>query len=170
MADNNHLIFDFFNLSHKDKSVAAAKKYFKQAGTVVTSVDVGTAVKKAAGMQYREVQFGFADSQTVSFGVKESGDVFQAKVNGKSVPLKDQHDHAKAVAELVALMTKGRTKFQALLAKAKVALPATIRTAAPRLEQVLREKVGALDEAIGAARETLSGLQATQLGKADAIA
>lgn len=165
MAENNHLIFDFFNLSHKDASIKEAKKYFKQAGANVTSVDVDATVKKAAGVAYREVHFSFADSQQVSFGVKETGDVFQVKVNGKQVPLRDQHDHAKAVTELVALMDKGRTKFQAALAKTKVTLPGAIRTAAPKLEQVLREKIAALDDAIGVAKETLSNLRAKQLGK-----
>jgi hypothetical protein len=159
MADKKTLIFDFFELSEKDASIKKAKRYFEQAGASVTSVDVDSKVRRAAGVSYREVQFGFADSQSVSFGVKNTGDVYQVKVNGKLTPLKAQDDHLKAIGEIVAAMTKGRAKFQAALAKAKVALPASIRTAAPKMEQALREQITAVDEAIVAATERLAALQ-----------
>lgn len=154
------LIFGFYELSDKDKSIAKAKRYFAQAGANVTSVDVDAKVKRTMGVSFREVQFGFADSQTVSFGVKNTGDVYQVKVNGKITPIKSQDDHLKAITEIVAAMDKGRAKFQAAMAKVKVALPASIRTAAPKMEQVLREKIVAVDEAITAAKEKLASLQA----------
>jgi hypothetical protein len=157
---NNTLIFDFFELSHKDGSIKAAKRYFAQAGATVTSVDVDAKVRRTAGQSYREVQFGFADSQTVSFGIKSTGDVYQVKINGKLFPLKEQHDHAQAVIEIAAAMNKGRAKFQAALAKVKVTLPKSIRTAAPKMEKVLRDRIAAVDEAIGVARETLASLTA----------
>lgn len=160
MADKATLIFDFFELSHKDSSIKAAKRYFAKAGATVTSVDVDAKVRRMAGQSYREVQFGFADSQTVSFGIKSTGDVYQVKVNGKLTPLKAQDDHAKAVVEIVAAMNKGRAKFQVALAKVKVDLPKAIRTAAPKMEQALREKIAAVDEAISAAQETLASLTA----------
>lgn len=155
------LIFDFFKASEKDKSITKAKRYFEQAGALVTSVDVDVKVKRVAGVSYREVHFGFADSQTISFGIKESGDVYQAKVNGKLFPLKHQDDHLKAVGELVAAMAKGRAKFQAALAKVKVTLPKGIRTAAPKMEVALREQIVAVDEAIVAAQTRLAELQPT---------
>lgn len=155
------LIFDFFKASDKDKSVAKAKRYFEQAGAVVTSVDVDAKVKRVAGVSFRDVHFGFADSQTISFGVKETGDVYQVKVNGRLTPLKHQDDHLKAIGELVAAMAKGRVKFQLALAKVKVELPKSIRTAAPKMEVALREQIAAVDEAIGAAQERLAALQPT---------
>ena len=84
---NKNLIFDFYNLNGKDKSVAAAKRYFARAGATVTSVDVDTKIKKIMGVESREVQFGFADSQTVSFGVTGTGDIYQVKVNSKRLPM-----------------------------------------------------------------------------------
>jgi hypothetical protein len=157
MADKN-LIFDFFNLSGKEESIKKAKRYFAQAGAAVATVDVDAKVRRTAGVSYREVHFGFADNQTVSFGIKQTGDVYQAKVNGKLLPLRSQDDHQKAVVEIVAAMTKGRAKFQAALAKTKVELPKSIRTAAPKMEQVLREKIASVDEAISAARDELASL------------
>lgn len=153
------LIFDFFELSEKDKSINKAKRFFEQAGALVTSLDVDSKVKRVASVSYREVHFGFADSQTVSFGVKETGDVYQVKINGRLTPLKNQDDHLKAIGEIVAAMAKGRAKFQAALAKVKVDLPKSIRTAAPKMEAVLREQIAVVDEAIGAAQERLATLQ-----------
>ncbi len=155
-----NLIFDIYNLSHKDKAIATAKRAFAKAGAEVASVDVDAKTKKTLGVEYREVQFGFSDSQTIRFGVNASGDVAQVKLNGKTVPLKSPDDHGEAIKELVALMTKGRTKFQAALAKAKVALPAGIRTTAPKLEQTLRDKITAIDEAITEATQKRDELKA----------
>jgi Asp-tRNA(Asn)/Glu-tRNA(Gln) amidotransferase A subunit family amidase len=158
-----NLIFDIYNLSHKDKAIADAKRAFARAGAQVVSVDVDAKTKTTLGIVYREVQFGFADSQIVRFGVNAHGDVAQVRINGKTVPLKNPDDHGAAIKEIVALMEKGRTKFQAALAKVKAPLPATVRTAAPRIEQVWREKVTALDTAIAEATEKRDGLRA-QLG------
>lgn len=159
MADKT-LIFGFYELSDKDSSIKKAKRYFAQAGVVVTSIDVDAKTKRAMGTSFREVHFGFADSQTVSFGVKNTGDVYQIKVNGRLTPIKSQDDHLQAIKEIAALLDKNRAKFQAALAKVKVALPASIRTAAPKMEQVLREKIVSVDDAIAAAKEKLSSLQA----------
>lgn len=83
MAADKTLIFDFYNLSGKDKAIASAKRFFARAGATVTSVDVEAKVKKVLGVDTREVQFGFADSQTVSFGVTGTGDIYQVKVRAE---------------------------------------------------------------------------------------
>lgn len=156
-----NLILDFFNLSEKDKAIAKAKRAFEKAGATVTSVDVDAKVKRVANVSSRDVHFGFADSQTASFGVTQTGDVFQVKINGRLTPLKNQDDHLKAISEIVAAMAKGRAKFQAALAKVKVDLPKSIRTAAPKMEAVLREQIAVVDEAIGIAQERLATLRGT---------
>ncbi|MFM0608679.1 hypothetical protein PQR05_29535 [Paraburkholderia sediminicola] len=158
-----NLIFDIYNLSHKDKAISDARRAFARAGASVVTVDVDAKTKKTLGVDYREVQFSFADSQTVRFGVNATGDVAQVRINGKSVPLKNPDDHGAAIKELVALMTKGRTKFQAAMAKVRAPLPPSVRTAAPKIEQQWREKVTSLDTAIGEATEKRDELLA-QLG------
>lgn len=155
-----NLIFDIYNLSHKDKAIATAKREFDRVGAQVTSVDVASTTKKALGVEYREVQFGFADSQNVLFGITATGDVAQVKLNGKVVAMKNQDDHGKAIAEIVALMTKGRAKFQAALARKKVALPPAIRTAAPKLQARLQEQLDATNAAIEQATARLETLKA----------
>ncbi|KVN83495.1 hypothetical protein [Burkholderia ubonensis] len=155
-----NLIFDIYNLSHKDASIKAAVRAFAKAGAQVTTVDVDPKTKKTLGVEYREVQFAFADSQQVRFGVNASGDVAQVRINGRSIPLKNPDDHGAAIKEIVAAMDKGRAKFQQAQAKIKLALPATIRTAAPRLEQVWSEKVNAINAEIEKATEKRDGLKA----------
>jgi hypothetical protein len=154
------LIFDFFKASEKDKAITAAKRYFQRAGAPVATVDVDQKVTKVHGVSTRLVHFGFADNQKVSFGVTETGDIYQVKLNDKVLPLRAQDDQAGAIAEIVAAMAKGRAKFQAALARVKVDLPQTIRTAAPNVEKDLKQKIALLDESISEARQTLADLRA----------
>ena len=156
----NNLIFDIYNLSHKDKAIKDATKAFARAGATVATVDVDATTKRALGIEYREIQFGFSDSQTVRFGVNASGDVAQVRINGKAVPLKNPDDHGAAIKEITAFMAKGRTKFQAAMAKVKAPLPPSIRTAAPKLHEAWQSKVSALDESIAEATEKRDGLLA----------
>ncbi|MCA8037130.1 hypothetical protein LGM46_29620 [Burkholderia arboris] len=155
-----NLIFDFYNLSGSDAATRTAKRYFLRAGAQVTSVDVDATTKKIGGVEYREVQFGFADSQNVRFGVTASGDVAQVQLNGKPFPIKAQDDHVKAIAEIVSALDRGRKRFQAKLARVPVKLPPSIRTAVPNVERQLREQLAAVDESIDAAKQRLWTLQA----------
>lgn len=154
---SKNLLFDFDNMA---KGAKAAAKYFSRAGANVVQTDAGTAVKRTSGVSYRELTLTFADSQTLVLRIKQTGDIWQVLLNGKVTPVSNQDDHVKAVAELASAMDAGRTKFQALLAKAQMKLPPTIRTAAPKLEAVLTEKRDGLKAAIAEVRaeiETLMG-------------
>ena len=100
------------------------------------------------------------DEERVVLRIKQSGDIFQVLLNGKVLPIKNQDDHVKAIAEIVQAMDAGRSKFQKILAAARVKPPAGIRTAAPKMEQVLTDKRDALKSAIAAVRAEISGLTA----------
>lgn len=147
------MLFDFNNM---DKSAKEAAKFFARAGANVVQHDVSTSVKRSSGVSYREVYLTFADSQQLTLRVKASGDIFQVMLNGKMLPVKNQSDHIKAVSEVVAAMDAGRTKFQKLLAAAKVKLPPAIKTTAPKMEQVLTEKRDALKTAIDEVRAEIA--------------
>ena len=56
-------------------------------------------------------------------------------------------------------MDAGRSRFQKLMAAANVRPPAGIRTAAPRMEQVLTEKRDALRSAIDDVRQQIESLR-----------
>jgi hypothetical protein len=156
-----NLLFDFQALgAAKDAALKKAVALFTRSGAVVVQSDVDQRLQRVAGITFRRVHFTFADGQTVSLGVKQTGDVFQARVNGKDVPIKDQDDHAAAIAELVARMDRGRSKFQAALARTKVVMPTGLKSTLTMKEKALRDKVAALTEAVAAAREQLASMQA----------
>ena len=155
---NSKLLFSFEDLSIKDKAAKQAMKYFTRAGANVVAQDVSTQVKRTSGISYREMKLTFADSQTATFRIKQSGDIFQFLLNGKLTPIKNQDDHVAAIGEIVGMLNAGRTKFQAKLAKALVKLPATIKTAAPKMLAVLTEKRDNLKSAIADVRAEIAAL------------
>lgn len=154
-----NLLFSFEDLSAKDKAAKQAMRYFSRAGASVVQHEVAAAVKRTAGVSFREMNLTFADSQQVTLRIKQSGDIFQVLLNGKVIPIKNQDDHTKAIAEIVKAMDAGRTRFQKMLAAAQVKPPASVRTAAPKMEQVLTEKRDALRAAISDARLQIETLK-----------
>lgn len=159
MADKK-LLFSFEDFSSKDRAAKAVAKYFTRAGASVVQIDASSAIRRSSGVSYRELTLTFADSQAVVLRVKQTGDIFQVLLNGKVLPLVNQDDHAKAIAEVAKAMDAARTAFQKKLARAKAKLPASIKTAAPRMEQVLTEKRDSLKDALADARTELEGLRA----------
>ncbi len=156
-----NLLFSFEDLLAKDKAAKQAARYFSRAGANVVQQDVPTAVKRSSGITYREMALTFADSQQVVLRIKQSGDIFQVLLNGKVLPIKNQDDHVKAIAEIVQAMDAGRSRFQKLLAAAQARPPAGIRTAAPKMEQVLTEKRDALKAAIAEVRSQIEAIKGT---------
>jgi hypothetical protein len=156
-----NLLFSFADLSAKDKAARQAARYFSRAGANVVQQDVPTAVKRSSGITYREMSLTFADSQQIVLRIKQSGDIFQVLLNGKVLPIKNQDDHVKAIAEIVQAMDAGRSRFQKLLAAAQARPPAGIRTAAPKMEQVLTEKRDALKSAIAEVRGQIAAIEGT---------
>lgn len=160
---SKNIIFKFDEISNKDKATRAVSSYFKKAGAEIVQVDVSPSVKRTSGISYRELSLTFADSQIIIFRIKQSGDIYQALLNGKVKPMTNQDDHSAAITELVKAMESGRTAFQAKLAKAKVKLPNSIKTTVPNKEKLLTEKRDALKEAISAAEVELEQIKAGTL-------
>ena len=153
-----NLLFTFADLSANSSAAKQVVRYFARAGANVIQQDIPTALKRSSGVTYREMDLTFADSQQVSLRIKQTGDIFQVLLNGKPLPIKDQDDHVKAIAEIVQAMDSGRTRFQKLLAAEKVRTPAGIRTAAPKMEQALTGKRDALKAAIEDVRNQIAAL------------
>lgn len=144
-------LVDFETLSAKSPTAKALAKAFAQHGAPVVKTEVDAKPKRSAGMAYKGLHLMFADSQQVTFGIKQSGDVFQVKLNDKPLPIKEQGDLKQAVAEIVAYLEKGRSAFQKKLAKEKAVLPPGVRNTAAQREQQLVERRDALLEAVAAA-------------------
>ena len=114
------LLFSFDDLTDKNRVVRSVKKQFEALGAVVVAVDVPARVKRTAGITYRELSLSFADSQIVTFRVKQTGDIFEVRLNGKTLPIKEQDDQRKALKEIADAMDKGRTAFQRKLQRVRV--------------------------------------------------
>lgn len=150
------LVFDFEKASTKDSAVKATVKLFLRAGVQVVTSSVDQATSRKAGVTYRNVNFTFADGQTVTLGVKNTGDVFEVKINGKPTPLRNQDDHALAIAEIASKMDVGRSKFQKMLALIKIPLPPSIRTSRANMVVALTEKRDNLKSAVESATAELA--------------
>lgn len=129
-----NLIFGFDDLSVKDKAVKTIQRQFARLGASVVSVDIPTTIKRKAGQTYREVNLTFADSQTVTLAVKKTGDIFEVRLNKKAIPIKNQDDQPKALAEIVDAMNAGRAAFQKKLAAVKIPLPSGVKTTKKKSE------------------------------------
>lgn len=154
------LVFTFEDLSSKDKAAKEAVKQFKKAGATVAQVDVGGNAKKTSGFAYRELFLTFTDSQIITMRIKESGDIYQVLLNKKIVPIRNQDDHTKAIKEMADMMARGRAAFQKRQAIKKVVMPSSIKTAAPKLEIALADRVQVLRSKVEQARTTLAELTA----------
>jgi len=76
------------------------------------------------------------------------------------IPIRNQDDHAKAIKEMVALMDRGRAAFQKKLARQKVKLPSSVKTAAPKMEVALQKRRDELASQVAAAKAQLAELNA----------
>jgi hypothetical protein len=153
------LLFSFEDLGSKsDAATKILGKQFARHGCDIAQGGVSPGVKRSSGVSYREMLLTFKDSQTVLLRIKQSGDIFEVRVNGGAQPIRHQDDHVKAVIEIVDVLDAGRKKFQAKLAAAATKPPPGLRTAAPKIEQALAEKRDSLKEAIAAVREEIAAL------------
>ena len=143
-----NLIFSFEDLSDKDKALRQIQRTFVRLGENVVQTDIPSQTKRRAGISYKEVTLTFADGQSVTFGVKKTGDIFQVKLNGKQMPIRNQDDQKKALEEIASAMDKGRAAFQKRQALIKVEPPKNIRTAAPKMQEVLANRKAELLAAI----------------------
>ena len=142
-----------------DKAIRDLTRLFSRAGAQVIDSAVAKTTTKRAGVTFRNVDLTFADGQRVTLAVKETGDVFEVRINGSVVPLRNQDDHAKAVSEIAALMERRRAAFQRALARTKVPLPPSARVSRTTLLAAKTQKRDALKEAVASAESELQELQ-----------
>lgn len=156
-----NLLFSFNDLSSSGRVEKKLKTYFGNAGANAISIDVDSKIKRTAGFKNRQISLTFADSQTVAMQIKESGDVFQVKLNGRVIPIKSQDDHKAAIAEITAKMDAGRTAFQKKLAKAKAPKPKGVKVSRKKRLDVVTEKRDGLKEAIADVRQQIADVRAS---------
>ncbi|THA04367.1 hypothetical protein [Rodentibacter pneumotropicus] len=150
------IIFDFEKMNGKnDKSTKDVIKIFTKAAITVASSDL-SAIKRTSGISYKELSLTFADSQQVIFQIKQTGDIFKVKINGKEMPIKNQQNIDAAIQEIITKLDKGRLDFQKKLARTKVAPPPKIKSTVAGEEAKLTQREKELDELIAEADKTLA--------------
>lgn len=153
------ILFNFESMgAARDKALSDMTKLFTRNGLQVVSSEVSKAPIKRAGISLRNVDFTFADGQTVTLGVKETGDIFEVRINKAVQPLRDQEDPAKAVAEIAGLLDKKRMAFQRAMARVKVVIPPSVRVNRRTLLSAKVEKRDGLREAVSLAKQALAEL------------
>ena len=153
------ILFKFESMgAGNDKALRDISKLFDRAGAQVVSSEVAKTLTKRAGVFFRNVDLTFADGQRVTLGVKETGDVFEVKINGSVVPLRNQDDHAKTVAEIASLLDRRRVAFQRAMTRVQVLIPPSARVSRTTLLAAKTEKRDALKEAVSLAEQGLAEL------------
>jgi hypothetical protein len=154
------LAFNFDNPSSKDKAVKEVVKNLERYGLKVIASEFDAKTTKRAGVSFRYLNLTFGDGQKAALGIKETGDVFEIKINGKAVPITNQDDHADALKELADQVDRRRAAFQRAMARAQVPIPPSVRTSRTVTLLKLTERRDALQEVVKMKEEELTSLTA----------
>ena len=163
MQQNKHFLFSFEELNQADSAIREIEREFRRLGTPVATTEIPQKTKRTAGITYREVNMTFSDSQIVTFKVKKTGDIFEVKINGKTVPMRNQDDQKKALEEISNYLTKGSAAFQKKLLRQKVTLP-RVSTSSKRQEAVQAERITDIRAEIEAYKAKTADLKAKTSG------
>lgn len=154
-----NLVIDYEKLLESQKTAPKdLLKVFTRAGAEIASSWVGKA-KREAGVSFKPVTLVFADSQEVELRVKQTGDIYQVRMNGKVQPVKEQDDQKKAIAEIVGMVEGNAKRFQAALLRRKVKLPKGIKSTVKRKEEVYTARKSELQAQIADADAEISRLE-----------
>lgn len=154
---------DFSNAQAAAKALKKVSQIMIRAGQPVVSSEFNEKSRRVAGVTYREATLTVASGQMVVLRVNLTGDIFQVKLNGAQLPIKNQTDSASAVAEIAAMLEKNQVAFQKAQARKQIALPKGMTTPTPKQAVVYAERVAQLDTQIAERKANVADLQ-KQLG------
>lgn len=120
------------------------------------SVEIDPKLRRSSGITYRDVHVAMKDSQTVTFRVKQTGDIFQVLVNGRAVPIKSQGNQADAIREIVDVLNARRARLQKVLTMAKVPMRRGASVSVRMQVNQLKSKLVGLDAMIEDAKMELA--------------
>ena len=139
------ILFDF-DKKNGGSATKEALRLFTKAGETPTDSQVDEKVTRRNGVSYKEVKFSFEDGQLVTFQVRvQGGDIFAVKLNGRDLPITNQDDHAAALQEVIAALTKNKKSFAKKREKIKIELPQKMKTSRQKQEVVLAQKIAEVD-------------------------
>jgi hypothetical protein len=164
-AASMSLVFNFDELKTNEKTAPKSLlQIIRRAGSTVASSWVDGKTRRENAISFKQIHLVFADSQEAVLRVKQSGDIYQVRLNGRAIPIKHQDDHKRAVIELIDAVDANLSKFQQKLAKAKVALPVGIKSTVTRKEDALKQRLIELDQAISEAQAELATASFDEVG------
>lgn len=159
------LIFNFDELKTNEKTAPKSLlQIIRRAGSTVASSWVDGKTRRENAISFKQIHLVFADSQEAVLRVKQSGDIYQVKLNGRAIPIKHQDDHKRAIIEVIDAVDANLSKFQKKLAQTKVALPVGIKSTVTRKEDALKQRLTELDQAISEAQAELAAASFDELG------
>lgn len=152
---NTPLLFDIKNLSTEADSLKRLIDMFAMLGETLVNHDIDKNLKISdvdENFSYKNVNLTFADSQTVTFSIKQTGDIWQVKLNNKLIALRNQDAHKPeaVVQEISQKIKAGRTAYQKALAK-KVNATEVVQSAKQAgLKNTQKMRVASLEEQLKA--------------------
>jgi hypothetical protein len=155
-----NLIFEFEKIAPSGGVTAEAKRAFARAGASVVQVEAGAVQRGPGGIKFKPLSFVFADGQSLTMRIKETGDIFQVLLNGRARPIAHQDDHGEAIKELVAAMDQGRAGFVKAQAKKKVAVPSGVKSTVPRKIEAVTAQRDALQAEVSELEARVSAKRA----------
>jgi O6-methylguanine-DNA--protein-cysteine methyltransferase len=152
---NTPLLFDIKNLSTEADSLKRLIDMFVMLGETLVTHDIDKNLKISdvdENFKYKNVRLTFADSQTVTFSIKQTGDIWQVKLNNKRIALRNQDAHKpEAVVQEIAQKIKaGRTAYQQALAKKVNATEVVQSVKQAGLKNTQKMRVASLEEQLKA--------------------
>ena len=152
---NTPLLFDIKNLSTEADSLKRLIDMFAMLGETLVNHDIDKNLKLSdvdENFKYKNVRLTFADSQTVTFAIKQTGDIWQVKLNNKRIALRNQDAHKpEAVVQEIAQKIKaGRTAYQQALAKKVNATEVVQSVKQAGLKNTQKMRVASLEEQLKA--------------------
>lgn len=157
--------FDFTGLSESTpliKSIRAG--LVKGSGQNIPYVVVQKA-KRITGVSVKDVDMTLENGQTVTFRIKNTGDIFRVQLNGKDLPLVgDMTMVADVTKEIGGKVRTGQAAFDKKQAAARVVIPKAavsnkVQTTAQKLKTA-QEQETKLDDAIVQATAVRDDLKA----------
>lgn len=153
---------------------------FGKKGLAVAQIKAPNIAKREAGQQVKRAQLIFETGQKLELAIKASGSIFQAKLNGKALPVRNDKDMDAAFESIAEMVKSNEERYlkgrDARLEKAAKAAVKEVqgKNASTSLKKQLEEftadlaeKNSALDGARNAMTEAQSELEARQKVLAD---
>jgi hypothetical protein len=152
-------VFNFDELSSNEHTAPKSiLQIIRRAGGTVASSWVDGKVRRENAIAFKEIHLVFADSQEAVLRVKQSGDIFQVKVNGRATPIKNQDDHKKALIEVIDAVDANSASYQKKLTQTKVSTPTGLKSTVTRKEAALTARIEELKAGIAEATNELAAM------------